>query len=91
MYPSIEHNTVQFNKGVLLCPNDRVFIPVLRVTHYAKCFSPCVYSYFHRTPSNNFILSQKMPKFGLYEYKIEGLAVGSIENGASLRMIHNLL
>ena len=31
-----------------------------------------------------------MPTFGLYEYKVEGGAAGSIENGTSLRLIHNL-
>ena len=30
-----------------------------------------------------------MPTFGLYEYKVEGPAVGSMENRASLRLIHN--
>ena len=34
--------------------NDRVLIPVLHVTHDAKCFLPCVYSYFHRQLSDNF-------------------------------------
>ena len=38
--------------------NDRVLIPVLHVAHGAKYFSPCVYSFFHRQLSNNFILSQ---------------------------------
>ena len=56
--------------------NDRVLIPVLHVTHDTKWFSPCVYSYFHRQLSDNFILSQKMPQFGLYEYKVEGLGCG---------------
>ena len=42
----------------------------------AKCFSPCVYSYFHRRLSDNFILSQKMSTFGLYEYKVEGSGCG---------------
>ena len=51
--------------------NDRVLIPVLHVVHDTKCFSPCVYSYFHQQLSNKFILSQKMPMFGLYEYKVE--------------------
>ena len=27
--------------------NDRVLIPVLHVAQDAKCFLPCVYSYFH--------------------------------------------
>ena len=31
-----------------------------------------------------------MPTFGLYEYKVEGRAVGSMENGASLSLIYNL-
>ena len=39
--------------------NDRVLIPVLHVAHDTKCFSPCVYPYFHRQLSDNFILSQK--------------------------------
>ena len=56
--------------------NDGVFIPVLHVAHDAKCFSCCVYSYFHRQLSDNFILSQKMPTFGLYEYKVEGSGCG---------------
>ena len=56
--------------------NDGVLIPVLHVEHDTKCFSPCVYSYFHRQLSDNFILSQKMPTFGLYEYKKEGSDCG---------------
>ena len=56
--------------------NDRVLIPVLHVAHDTKCFSPCVYSYFDRQLSNNFILSQKMPTFELYEYKKEGSDCG---------------
>ena len=56
--------------------NDRVLIPVLHVAHDTKCFSPCVCSYFHQQLSDNFILSQKMPTFGLYEYKVEGLGCG---------------
>ena len=56
--------------------NDRVLIPVLHGAHDTKCFSSCVYSYFHRQLSDNFILSQKMPTFGLYEYKVEGSGCG---------------
>ena len=70
--------------------NDRVLIPVLQVTHDAKCFSPCVYSYFHRQLSANFILSQKMPRFGLYEYNVEGSGCGFHRKRVSLRLIHNL-
>ena len=44
--------------------NDRVLIPVLHVAHNAKCFSPCVYSYFHRELSDNFILSQNCQRLG---------------------------
>ena len=57
-------------------PNDRVQIPVLHVAHDTKCFSPCVYSYFHQQLSDNFISSQKMPTFGLYEYKVDGSGCG---------------
>ena len=56
--------------------NDRVLIPVLHVAHNAKCFSPNVYSYFHRQLSHKFILSQKMPKFGFYEHEVEGSGCG---------------
>ena len=51
---------------------DRVLIPVLHVAHDAKCFSPCVYSYFHR----QLCFITKMPTFGLYEYKVEGSDCG---------------
>ena len=70
--------------------NDRVLIPVLHVKHDAKCFSPCVCSYFHRQLSNNFILSQKCQLLGCMSTKYRGRAVGAIENGASLRLNHNL-
>ena len=43
---------------------DRVLIPVLHAAHDAKCFLPCVYSYFHRQLSANFILSQKCQRLG---------------------------
>ena len=56
--------------------NDRVLIPVLHVAHDTKWLSPCVYSYFHRQLSDNFILSQKILTFGLYEYKEEGSGCG---------------
>ena len=56
--------------------NDRVLIPILHVAHDAKYFSPCIYSYFHRLLSDNLILSQKMPTFGLHEFKIEGSGCG---------------
>ena len=56
--------------------NGRVLIPILHVAHDAKCFSSCVYSYFHQQLSDNFILSQKCQRFGLYEFKIAGLGCG---------------
>ena len=49
--------------------NDRVLIPVLHVSHDAKCFSTCVYSYFHRQLSDNFILSQKYQRLGCKSIK----------------------
>ena len=70
--------------------NNRVLIPVLHVTHDAKCFSPCVYSYNHRHLSNNFIVSQKCQYLGCMSIKQRGRSVGSIENRASLRLIPNL-
>ena len=70
--------------------NDRVLILVLHVAHDAKYFSPCVYSYFHRQLSNNFISSKNCQRLGCMSIKKMGPAVGSIKNGASLRLIHNL-
>ena len=52
--------------------NDRVPIPVLHLAHNAKCFSLCVYSYFHPELSDNPYFITKMPTFGLYEYKVGG-------------------
>ena len=49
--------------------NDRVLITVLHVAHDAKCFPPCVYSYFHRELSDNFILSQKCQCLGCMSIK----------------------
>ena len=70
--------------------NDRVLIPVLHVAHNAKCFSPCVYSYYYRQLSNKFILSQQCQRLVCMGIKLRGRAVGSIENGALLRLIYNL-
>ena len=70
--------------------NDRLLIPALHVTHDAKCYSSCVYSYFHRQLSYNFILSQKCQRLGRMSIKKRVWAMGSIENGASLTLIHNL-
>ena len=49
--------------------NDRVLITVLHVVHDAKCFLPCVYSYFDRQLSDNFILSQKCQRLGCTSIK----------------------
>ena len=38
--------------------DGRVLIPFLHVAHNAKCFSTCVYLYFHRQLYDNFILSK---------------------------------
>ena len=70
--------------------NDRVLIPFLQVAHDAKCFSSCVYSYFHRQLSDKFFLSQKCQCLGCMSIKRRGRAVVSIKNGASLRLIRNL-
>ena len=56
--------------------NDRVIIPVLHVVQDAKCFSPCVYSHFHRQLSDNFILSQKCKRLGCISIKLRGGSVG---------------
>ena len=63
--------------------NDRVLILVLHVAHDAKCFLPCVYSYFRRQLSDNFILSQKCQCLGCMSIKKRDGAVGSIENGTA--------
>ena len=68
--------------------NDRVLIPVLHVAHNTNCFSP--HLIFSSKTIRQLYFITKMPTFGLYEYKVEGSAVCSIENGASLKLIHNL-
>ena len=55
--------------------SDGVLILVLHMAYDTKCFSPYVYLYFHRQLSDNFILSQKMPTFGLYEYEKRGVGL----------------
>ena len=56
--------------------NDRVQIPVLHVAHDAKCFSPCVYSYFHRQISAKFTLSQKCQRLRYMRIKKRGRGCG---------------
>ena len=70
--------------------NDRVLIPFLHVAHVTECVLPCVYWYFHLQLSDNFVLSQKCQSLGYMSIKKRGWAVGSIENEASLSLIHNL-
>ena len=49
--------------------NDRVLMPVLHMSHDAKCFLTCVSSYFHRQLSDNFFLSQKYQRLGCMSIK----------------------
>ena len=52
--------------------NDRVLHVILglHVAHDAKCFSSCVYSYFHRQLSDILnILSQKCQRLGCVSIK----------------------
>ena len=70
--------------------NDRVLIPVLHVAHKCLMFIAMCILVFSSTTIGQLYFITKMPTFGLYEYKVEGGAAGSIENGTSLRLIHNL-
>ena len=70
--------------------NDRLLIPVLHVAHDAKCFFAFCILAFLSTTIGQLCFITKIPMFGLYEYKVRGRAVGSIEIRASLRRIHNL-
>ena len=60
--------------------NDRVLILVLHVAHDAKCvFALCILVFSSTTIGQlNFIT--KITTFGLYEYKVEGLACGLNRN-----------
>ena len=49
--------------------NDIALIPGLHVAHDAKCFSTCVYLYFHRQLSDNFIIPQKCQRLGCMSIK----------------------
>ena len=70
--------------------NDRVLIPLLHVVHDAKCFfALCMLAFLLTTIAQLYFIT-KITTFGLYEYKWDGRTVGSIEIGASLRLIHNL-
>ena len=69
--------------------NDRVLIPVLHVAHDAKCFFALCILVFSSTTTciGQLYFITKITTFGLYEYKEEGRAVGSIEIGALLGLI----
>ena len=54
---------------------DSVLYQVSHIAHNAKCFSPCVYSHLH----GQLYSITKIPTYGSYEYKEEGLAPGLIE------------
>ena len=56
-------------KGCSFMRNDMALIPVLHVAHDAKCYSICVYSYFHRQLSDTFIISQKYQRLGCMTIK----------------------
>ena len=68
-YASIEHNTVWFNQNVHLCVTIEYLYLFCTWHTNAKCFSPCVYSYFHRQLLDNFILSQKCQRLGCMSIK----------------------
>ena len=52
--------------------NDRVLIPVLHVTHDAKCFFAfCILAFLSTTFGQLYFIT-KIKTFGLYEYKVEG-------------------
>ena len=70
--------------------NDGVLIPVLHVAHDTKCISPCVYSHFIDNYPTTLFYHKKCQRLGCMSTKKRGRTVGSIENGASLRLIHNL-
>ena len=60
--------------------NDRVPIPVLHVTHDAKCFfALCILSSLSTTIGQLYFIT-KITTFGLYEYKVEGLGCGFNRN-----------
>ena len=89
-------NITQFDSiRMLIMRNNRVLILVLHVAHDAKCcFALCVLVFFRQLSANlannNFILSQKCQCLSCMSIKKKGRAVGSIKNGTSLRLIHNL-
>ena len=70
--------------------NDRVLIPVLHVAHDAKCFfAVCILAFLSTTIGQLYFIT-KIITFRCTSIKYRGRAVGSIEIGASLRLIYNL-
>ena len=71
---------------------DSVLCWVLQVTHDAKCLSSCVYSYFHRQQSDNFIPSNKCLPVGRMVIEKRDWAVRLKEVEAIITFIiyHNL-
>ena len=59
--------------------NDRVLIPVLHVTHDAKCFFRLVYPRISSTTIGQLYFITKIT-FGLYEYKVERSGCGFNQN-----------
>ena len=56
--------------------NDRVLIPVLHVSHNAKCFFALCILVFSLTTILQLYFITKIPTFRLYEYKVEGSGCG---------------
>ena len=56
--------------------NDRVLIPVLHVTHDTKYFHLVYTCIFIDNYPTTLFYHKKMPTFGLYEYRKEGLDCG---------------
>ena len=56
--------------------NIRVLILVLHVAHDAKCFFALWILVFSSRTIGQLYFITKMPTFGLFEYKVEGLGCG---------------
>ena len=56
--------------------NDIVLIPVLHVSHDAKCLIALCILVFSSTAIQQLYFITKIPTFGLYEYKVEGSGYG---------------
>ena len=60
--------------------NDRVHIPVLHVTHDAKCFAALCILVFSSTTIVQLYFITKITTFRLYVYKVEGSDCGFNRN-----------